>query len=107
MLDLYELILSTHTDYALLRRHLADHDVLSSLHSMASKAARDTGSIAFAVTRDRASFPTLDYQVDQQAIELEIARRQELAGTGNDEALTVLRSAYNKLRTVVDTIAQL
>lgn len=107
MLDLYELILSTHTDYALLRRHLADDEVLSALHRMASKAARDTESIAFAVTRDRASFPSIDYQADQREIELEIARRQEMAATGNDEALTVLRSAYNKLRLVVDTIGQL
>jgi uncharacterized membrane protein YccC len=107
MLDLYELILSTHTDYALLRRHLADDDVLTSLHRMAGKAASDTESIAFAVTRNRASFPQVDYQAEKQAIEREIARREELAGAEHDEALTVLRSAYNKLRTFVDTIGQL
>jgi len=107
MLDLYELVLSTHTDYALLRRYLADHDVLSSLHRMASKAARDTESIAFAVTSNRASVPSIDYQDDQQAVELEIGRRANLPGAENDEALTVLRSAYSKLRMVVDTIGQL
>ena len=77
MLDLYELVLSTHTDYAQLRRYLADHEVLTSLHRMASKAARDTESIAFAVTRNRASLPEIDYRDDQQAIEQEIARREQ------------------------------
>ena len=107
MVDLYEMVLSTHTDYTLLRRHLADHDVLTSLHSMASKAARDTESIAFAVTRDRYSYPQIDYSAERQAIEAAIAQREQQAGTHYDEALTVLRSAYNKLRDFVDTITQL
>ena len=107
MLDLYELVLSTHTDYAQLRRYLADHEVLTSLHRMASKAARDTESIAFAVTRNRASLPEIDYRDDQQAIEQEIARRATAAGGDSDQALTALRTAYNKLRMVVDTIGQL
>jgi uncharacterized membrane protein YccC len=107
MLDLYELILSTHTDYALLRRHLADDDILSQMHRMASKAARDTEAIAYAVTRDRASHPEIDYQPEQQTIEQDIARRQALPDAQSNQALTVLRAAYNKLRIVIDTIGQL
>lgn len=108
MLDLYELVLSTYTDYALLRRHLADADILSSLHSMASKAAQDTESIAFAITRKRASFPSISYQAENEAIKLEIERRQaHETGGGRDEALTVLRTSYNKLCMIIDTIGQL
>jgi uncharacterized membrane protein YccC len=108
MLDLYELTLSTHTDYALLRRHLADDDILFSLHSMASKAAQDTESIAYAVTRKRASFPGISYQIEKQTIEREIELRQaSLTETGHDEALTVLRTSYNKLCAIIDTIGQL
>jgi uncharacterized membrane protein YccC len=108
MLDLYELILSTHTDYALLHRYLADADILSSLHSMAAKAALDTESIAFAVTRKRASFSVISYQAEKQAIELDIERRQAcMPDAGRDEALTVLRTSYNKLCEIVDTIGQL
>jgi uncharacterized membrane protein YccC len=107
MLDLYELVLSTHTDYAQLRLYLADHEVLNSLHRMASKAASDTGSIAFAVTRNRASVAEIDYRDDLQAVEQEIARRETSAGGESDQALTALRTAYNKLRMVVDTIGQL
>jgi len=107
MLDLYELILSTHTDYAQLRRYLADADVLTSLHGMAHKAALDTESIAFAVTRDRASVPEIDYGDERRAIESEIARREALAAGQANDALTALRSAYNKMAAVVDTIGKL
>ncbi|HEY8027501.1 MAG TPA: FUSC family membrane protein [Burkholderiaceae bacterium] len=107
MLDLYELILSTHTDYALLRRHLADADVLTALHGMAHKAALDTESIAFAVTRNRASAAEIDYGPERRAIENEIARLTAMEGDAHHETLTVLRTSYNKLANVVDTIALL
>jgi uncharacterized membrane protein YccC len=107
MLDLYEMALSTHTDYAQLRRHLGDHDVLTALHDMASKAARDTETIAFAVTRDRPSYPEVDYSAEQQRIEATIALYEQHPRAHGHEALTVLRSAYNKLRSFVDTLAQL
>ncbi len=113
MLDLYEQVLSTYTDYALLRRHLADADILSALHSMAHKAAQDTESIAFAITRKRASFQSISYEAERHAIEAEIAGLQERqadvahVSSSGDEALIVLRSAYNKLNAVIDSIAKL
>jgi uncharacterized membrane protein YccC len=61
MLDLYELILSTHTDYAQLRVHLADSPVLKTLHDLAYKAARDIESVAYDVTRKKASYPEISY----------------------------------------------
>ncbi|MBV8665386.1 MAG: FUSC family protein [Burkholderiaceae bacterium] len=105
MLDLYELVLATHADFALLHKHLADADILDVLHSMARKAAQDTESIAFAVTRARPSFSSVDYRPERQAIEAEIARLQ--AADPNGEALTLLRTSFNKLNSVADTIAKL
>ncbi len=105
MLDLYELILATHTDYALLRRHLADADVLAWLHRLAHKAALDVQSIAYAVTRGRPSVPAIDYADERAAIEAEIARLETVPG--KEEAVSVVRSAYNKMVTAIDTIAQL
>jgi uncharacterized membrane protein YccC len=110
MLDLYEQVLSTYTDYALLRQHLADADILPTLHSMAHKAAQDTESIAFAINRRRASYQSISYQPERQAIEAEIERlqaRQSKPGAGEDEALTVLRSTYNKLNAVIDSVGKL
>lgn len=105
MLDLYELVLATHTDYALLRRHLADADVLGLLRRLAYKAALDVQSIAWAVTRGRPSEPEMDYAPERAAIEAEIARLETQAG--KEEAVSVVRSAYNKMVGVADTIVQL
>ncbi|HEX8957813.1 MAG TPA: FUSC family membrane protein [Burkholderiaceae bacterium] len=105
MLDLYELVLATHTDYALLRRHLADADVLAWLHRLAYKAALDVQAIAYAVTRGQPSEPGMDYAPERAAIEAEIARLE--SRPGKEEAVSVVRSAYNKMANVIDTIVQL
>jgi len=74
---------------------------------MASKAARDTEAIAFAVTRDRESYAAADYTAERHVIESAIEQYERHPQAHGHEALTVLRSAYNKLRTFVETIAQL
>lgn len=106
MLDLYELILSTHTDYALLRQHLADSDVLTSLHDLAYKAARDIESVAYAVTRKRASYAQISYDKEWADIEAEIARLHA-KGDGAQEALATLRAQRNKIRAILKMIAEL
>ncbi|OEZ85393.1 inner membrane protein YccS [Janthinobacterium sp. HH106] len=106
MLDLYELILSTHTDYALLRQHLADSDVLKSLHDLAYKAARDIESVAYAVTRKRASYAQISYDREWAEIEAEIARLHA-KGDGAQEALATLRAQRNKIRAILKMIAEL
>jgi len=106
MLDLYELILSTHTDYALLRQHLADSDVLKSLHDLAYKAARDIESVAYAVTRKRASYAQISYDKEWADIEAEIARLHA-KGDGALEALATLRAQRNKIRAILKMIAEL
>ncbi|MEF2267104.1 FUSC family membrane protein [Janthinobacterium sp. LS2A] len=106
MLDLYELILSTHTDYALLRQHLADSDVLKSLHDLAYKAARDIESVAYAVTRKRASYAQISYDKEWADIEAEIARLQA-KGDAAQEALATLRAQRNKIRAILKMIGEL
>ena len=106
MLDLYELILSTHTDYALLRQHLADSDVLKSLHDLAYKAARDIEAVAYAVTRKRASYAQISYDKEWADIEAEIARLHA-QGDAAQEALATLRAQRNKIRAILRMIAEL
>ena len=106
MLDLYELILSTHTDYALLRQHLADSDVLKSLHDLAYKAARDIEAVAYAVTRKRASYAQISYDKEWADIEAEIVRLQA-KGDNAQEALATLRAQRNKIRAILKMIAEL
>ncbi|PHV05149.1 hypothetical protein CSQ96_22210 [Janthinobacterium sp. BJB412] len=109
MLDLYELILSTHTDYAQLRLHLADSPVLKTLHDIAYKAARDIESVAYAVTRKRVSYAAISYEPELDAIEAELIRLQARVDAGKpaQEALAVLRAQRNKIRAIAKMIGEL
>ncbi|MRV75391.1 FUSC family protein [Duganella sp. FT92W] len=109
MLDLYELVLSTHTDYALLRTHLADSPVLKSLHDLAYKAARDIESVGYAVTRKQASTQAIDYIAELDAVEHHIGQLQQevAAGLPSHEALAVLRAQRNKIRAIIRAIGDL
>ena len=109
MLDLYELILSTHTDYALLRAHLADSPVMQTLHDLAYKAARDIESVAYDVTCKKSSFPEISYEPELAAIEAELAAIQQRIDDGKPqhEALAVLRAQRNKIRAIIKMIGEL
>lgn len=109
MLDLYELILSTHTDYALLRTHLADSPVMQTLHDLAYKAARDIESVAYDVTRKKSSYPEISYAPEMAAIEAELAALQQRIDEGKprQEALAVLRAQRNKIRAIIRMIGEL
>jgi uncharacterized membrane protein YccC len=109
MLDLYELILSTHTDYAQLRTHLADSPVMQTLHDLARKAARDIESVAYDVTRKKASYPEIHYEPELAAIEAELAAIQQRIERGEpqQEALAVLRAQRNKIRAIIRMIGEL
>ncbi|SFV06554.1 FUSC family protein [Pseudoduganella namucuonensis] len=109
MLDLYELVLSTHTDYALLRTHFADSPVLQTLRALAYKAARDIESVGYAVTRKRPSFPAIGYEAELDALEGHIlALRGEIdTGKPKQEALAVLRAQRNKIRAIIRMAGEL
>ncbi len=109
MLDLYEQVLATHTDYAALRTHLADSPALRTLHDLAYKAARDIESVAYAVTRKRASYPEVDYTPELATLERQIAGLQDKldAGKPRREAVTVLRAQRNKITAIIRMIGEL
>jgi uncharacterized membrane protein YccC len=109
MLDLYEQILSTHTDYALLRTHLADAPVLATLHDLAYKAARDIESVGYAVTRKLPSHAAISYAPEMEALEAAISQLQADANAGKPagEALAVLRAQRNKIRAIIRMIGEL
>jgi len=109
MLELYEQVLSTHADYGLLRSHFGDGDVLMFLRDLANKTAEDIESIAFAVTRKRASMPTVNYKAELRAIQYELQqlRQNEQATPISTEAITVLGVTYNKIKDIIELIGQL
>jgi uncharacterized membrane protein YccC len=106
MFDLYELVLSTHTDYAVLRQHFADSPVLPLLGDLIGKAARDIESVAYAMTRGRPSRPAIDYQPELR--ELDAALRYLRPGDGaSADAQAILRATSNKIRETIAMIAGL
>jgi uncharacterized membrane protein YccC len=106
MFDLYELVLSTHTDYVLLRRHFAEGPVLPLLADLIGKAARDIESVAYAMTRNRPSRPVIDYDAELRA--LREALRALPRGQGPVfDAQAVLRATSNKIRDMIAMIARL
>lgn len=100
MLDLYEMILSTHTDYALLRTHLADTEALQALQRIAVKAAREIEAVAYAVTRKRASIAAISYAPEMALIDaaLQALQQPNRSQGQRDEAQAVLRAQRNKLQ---------
>ncbi|MDY7578397.1 FUSC family membrane protein [Herbaspirillum sp. RTI4] len=108
-LELYEQVLSTHADYALLRSYFADSDVLIFLRDLANKTAVDIESIAYAVTRKRASASTVNYKAELRAVQFELQQLQQdaLAGRIPEEAVTLLRLTYDKIVDIIDFIGQL
>lgn len=109
MLELYELVLSTHTDYTLLRSHLGGHDILTYLRDLIMKTASDIGAIAYDVTRNKPSLARVSYKAEMQAIEVELQHLEEAraAGRMSDEALAVVRTSWTKVRDVIEMVARL
>jgi len=105
MFDLYELVLATHTDYVLLRRHFAGSPVLGLLGTLVGKAARDIESVAYAMTRNRPSDATVDYRAELGA--LDAALQAIAGGAAPDEARAVLRATVIKIGEVIAVIGQL
>jgi uncharacterized membrane protein YccC len=106
MLDLYELVLATQTDYALLRRQFAGSEALVWMRDLVAKAARDIESVAFAVTRHRASVQTVSYTPELRALDEALTTIERQPGI-SQEGLDLLRSAYSRVSGMVGMIAQL
>jgi uncharacterized membrane protein YccC len=108
MIDLYELVLSTHTEYKLLRQYFADTNILPLLGKLIDKAAHDIEAVAYAVTRNRMSSAEIDYRSEIEAIEHEFsALKCKEPSREYDEALAILRAAFNKIRIMADMIGEL
>ncbi|WP_051971637.1 FUSC family membrane protein [Massilia sp. 9096] len=110
MFDLYELVLSTHTDYVLLRQHFAQgaggHPVLPLLADLTGKAALDIESVAYAMTRDRASYAAMDYHAELSALDAVLAALPLQEGEAA-EAQALLHATSNKIRDAIAMIRRL
>ncbi|MBY4949833.1 FUSC family protein [Cupriavidus respiraculi] len=98
MLDLYEYILSTNTDYPQLRDTFGGTPVLDHLRRLVLLMCEDVEAIAFDITRGRPSYAEVDYRQPLRDVAAEIAalKRHHIppaAMTALDETLDVIRGA--------------
>lgn len=111
MLDLYELIVSTHTDYVLLHEQVGEDQILYLLRNIVWKAAHDLESVAYALTRNVACDAAPDYadeiaEIDDALDQLETRSR----ATGFDrtaDAVIVLQTSWFKIRELLLGVASL
>jgi uncharacterized membrane protein YccC len=104
MFDLYELVLSTHTDYVVLRQHFGGGAVLPLLGDLIGKAARDIESVAYAMTRNRPSRADIDYKDELRVLADALDAGDRVPA---DEARAVLNATVNKIGDMIAMIGQL
>jgi len=105
MLDLYEYLLSTNTDYALLRQTFGGTPVLDGLRRLVLGLGTDLEEIAYDVTRGRPSYSAFDYRPDLRKVEEEIdlLRHHHVSAA----AMTALRDTLEMIRGAITLLGQL
>ncbi len=107
-LEVYEEILSSHTDYALLRRVYADSEALAFLRDLILKGAREVEGIAARLMRDREPRPRVSFKAELFALEHELGRlRAAVASPEAAQAYAALVGARDKVGQAVARIAEL
>lgn len=107
--DIYEAVLSAHTDHALLQRTLAGGDALDFLHELVLKAARALDTVAAALMRDQPPPATLaSFKPERFALAWESQRLAALPSTPDTEAArAALAATVAKIERCVQRIAEL
>ncbi len=105
MLDLYEYILSTNTDYPLLRQTFAGTPVLDALRRLIRLMCEDVEAIAYDVTRGRPSYAEVDYREALRAVadEIAILRHHHI----DPAAMTALGETLDMIKGAIALVEQL
>jgi hypothetical protein len=108
MLDLYELILSTHTDYAQLRLHLADAGAENPARPGLQGGARyRIGGLRRHPRESLLSRNQLRHRAGGIEAELAVLQQRIERRQAAQEALAVLRAQRNKIRAIIKMIGEL
>ena len=105
MLELYEYLLSTNTDYPLLRQTFGGTPVLDGLRRLVLGLCKDLEEVAYDITRGRPSYSAYDYASDLRTVEAEIAqlRHHHVSAT----AMTALAETFDMIRGAITLMGQL
>lgn len=105
MLDLYEYVLSTNTDYALLRQTFGGTPVLDGLRRLVLGLETDLEEIAYDITRGRPSYSAFDYRPDLRKVEDEIEQLRH--HHVSPAAMNALRDTLEMIRGAIMLLGQL
>lgn len=110
MLQMLDTLVATHTDYALLRRTLAGHDVLVFMRDALVKMSLGMNRIALDVSRARPTQYRSSAKAELRAIEYEIEQlRQTERGRAEPEITALMVQVLRRLRNaarIVDRMAE-
>ncbi|CAJ0707177.1 FUSC family protein [Ralstonia holmesii] len=107
MLDIYEYLLSSNTDYTVLRQWLADAEVLRLLRELIERMRLDIEGVAYAVGRDRPSPTPMSYDYEMAAIEAALLDLQRNHHGVPIEAIAALEESVATVRGAIRLMAQL
>ena len=98
IVDLHEVVVSVHTDYPMLRRAFADHDVLLFFRDMIRKIANEVDAIGYAIATNEPSRAQRSWRAELRAIEyeIELMRKQSLPQRA-PEAYQALTSTFRRV----------
>ncbi|WP_042688392.1 FUSC family protein, partial [Candidatus Glomeribacter gigasporarum] len=105
MVDLHQMVLAAHTDYAQMREAFDDADVMVFLRDLIDKAAGDLDFLGMAVLQDRASEVRIIPKAELRALEYEIDVRRKKgfparAPEAHAALVAVFRRAWSVLRRI-------
>jgi len=105
MLDLYEYILSTNTDYPLLRQTFGGTPALDAIRRLVRGLGKDLEEIAYDVTRGKPSYSAHDYGPDLRAVttEIEQLRHHHVSAA----AMTAVAETIEMIRGAITLVGQL
>ncbi len=107
MLDLYEYLLSTNTDYPLLRQWLADADIMRLLRDIIERMRLDLEVLAYAVGRDQPSPTPMSYDKEMAAIDATVDELEHGHHAIPLEAIAALEESVATVRGAIRLMAQL
>lgn len=108
-IDVYEFLLSVHTEHTLLREHFAGSDAPALLHDLIEKCALELEQVAYATLRNRPVAGRIRYLAELFALEHAMAHSphaREAGGAARD-ALEALRATVYRLQHTIEQTGRL
>lgn len=97
LLELFELMLSSHTDYEILREHFADSDLLAFFRDAARKAGQDLENIGMLLMQGRVPRGTISCKAELIAMTYSLDKLAAAEDGSSQQALRIALGSRDKL----------